>query len=891
VSSNYKISSIVMAILGAHAAAAARAATPDDTSTASTTLQEVVVTAQHRSENIQDVPITMQAVTAQTLRQLNVTTFEDLAKYVPNVTFAGNGPGQSNILMRGLATATSGIEGSGAVGTFPNVAVYLDEESAQMPNRNLDVYAVDLERVEVLEGPQGTLFGAGAEAGVVRYITNKPKLNVTEGSADAGYAITAHGDPSTNVDAVINLPVIQDRLAVRGVIYDESRGGYISNIPGTFSREPTDRGIVDYFGGVVPPNSGPINNYAEAGRAFNPVTYKGLRAQALWQINDDWSALLMQSYQDMDADGVFWEEGYDGTGKTLPDLSVQLFNPSYDKDHWEDTQLTIQGRIDRLKVVYAGGYLDRNVDQQQDLTNYSRGVYAGYYQCDYPGYPFSPPFTNGLPTPTPGSFTQSNYYGANGGKGTTPGYCWSPSAFWTDHERNTHQSHELRVSTPGEWRLRALGGLYWENFTVHEQTDWFYGSSPNFTPVGPPTLDPATGASYPVTSNNPNVRPLNDAFFDDITRGYKQKAAFLSADFDLIPHTLTITGGTRYYNIEDFELGSNVGSFGCEVDGQYTGSVPPNPCVSTPATGQLSNLNNLNAKHLDKTYKGWKSRANITWHFLPDALVYYTWSQGFRPGGFNRAQSVIKPSSPIYGLFTPPLAYGPDTLTNSEIGWKSEWWNHRLLVNGAVYQEKWNGTQIAIFDPGITGNLIFTTNGPSYRVRGAELSFIARALPGLTISGAGAVNSSEVVKTLNLVNPTTGQPINIVNPFGAIGSPLAMSPPFQGNLRMRYEFPLGAYDGFVQVGVSHQGGSYASTDKLTKTLQGQSVAFYDPSFTTYDASLGLSKDEWRVQLYADNLTDARAILFSSYNDFVKAETVNRPRTLGLQFGYQFRPER
>lgn len=889
-SSNHKISSIVMAILGAHAAAAARATTPDDTSTPSTTLQEVVVTAQHRNENIQDVPITMQAVTAQTLRQLNVTTFEDLAKYVPNVTFAGNGPGQSNILMRGLATATSGIEGSGAVGTFPNVAVYLDEESAQVPNRNLDVYAVDLERVEVLEGPQGTLFGAGAEAGVVRYITNKPKLNVTEGSADAGYAVTAHGDPSTKVDAVINLPVIQDRLAVRGVIYDESRGGYISNIPGTFARQPTDRGIVDYFGGVVPPNSGPINNYAEAGRAFNPVTYKGIRAQALWQINDDWSALLMQSYQDMDADGVFWEEGYDGTGKTLPDLSVQLFNPSYDRDHWEDTQLTIQGRIDRLKVVYAGGYLDRNVNQQQDLTNYSRGVYAGYYQCNYPGYPFSPPFVNGLPTPTPGSFTQSNYYGANGGKGTTPGYCWSPSAFWTDHERNTHQSHELRVSTPGEWRLRALGGLYWENFTVHEQTDWFYGSSPNFTPVGPPTLDPKTGALYPVTSNNPNVRPLNDAFFDDITRGYKQKAAFLSADFDIIPHTLTITGGTRYYDIEDFELGSNVGSFGCEIDGQYTGAVPPNPCVSTPATGQLSNLNNLNAKHLDKTYKGWKSRANITWHFLPDALVYYTWSQGFRPGGFNRAQSIIKPSSPIYGLFTPPLAYGPDTLTNSEIGWKTEWWNHRLLVNGAVYQEKWNGTQIAIFDPGITGNLIFTTNGPSYRVRGAELSFIARPLAGLTISGAGAVNSSEVVKTLNLVSPT-GQPINIVNPFGALGSPLAMSPPFQGNLRVRYEFPLGAYDGFVQVGASHQGGSYASTDKLTKTLQGQSVAFYDPSFTTYDASLGISKDEWRVQLYADNLTDTRAILFSSYNDFVKAETVNRPRTLGLQFGYSFRPER
>jgi outer membrane receptor protein involved in Fe transport len=122
-----------------------------------------------------------------------------------------------------------------------------------------------------------------------------------------------------------------------------------------------------------------------------------------------------------------------------------------------------------------------------------------------------------------------------------------------------------------------------------------------------------------VTSNNPNVRPLNDAFFDDITRGYKQKAAFLSVDVDLIPKVLTLTGGTRYYDIEDFEKGSNVGSFGCEINGPYNGAVPPNPCVSTPATGVLSNLNNLDAKHLDKTYKGWKSRGNLTWHVLPDA--------------------------------------------------------------------------------------------------------------------------------------------------------------------------------------------------------------------------------------------------------------------------------
>jgi outer membrane receptor protein involved in Fe transport len=95
----------------------------------------------------------------------------------------------------------------------------------------------------VLEGPQGTLFGAGAQAGVLRYITNKPKLDVTEGSVDASYGTTAGGDNNSSATAVINLPLISDTLAVRAVIYDDSRGGYIDNVPGTFTRKNSDLGI------------------------------------------------------------------------------------------------------------------------------------------------------------------------------------------------------------------------------------------------------------------------------------------------------------------------------------------------------------------------------------------------------------------------------------------------------------------------------------------------------------------------------------------------------------------------------------------------------------------------------------------------------------------------
>ncbi|MDB6156960.1 MAG: TonB-dependent receptor [Gammaproteobacteria bacterium] len=436
---------------------AARVAAADDSAgTAATAgasggggVAEVTVTANRREQNIQDVPIAIQALTGATLQQLNIENFEDAVKYLPNVTVAGGGPGQGDIYMRGLSVGPGSIQGSGAVGAFPNVAVYLDDQAVQLPNRNLDIYAADLERIEVLEGPQGTLFGAGAQAGVIRYITNKPKIDVTEGNVNAGYAYTSHGAHSSNADAMINLPLIANTLAVRAVVYNDSRGGYIDNVPGTFVRQSTDGGI--HYAGYVNNVPGPpsalnsVNNNNIVARDINPVTYKGMRVGALWKLNKDWNALLMQSFQDMDAEGVFYQtpQSSGSSPQTLPDLSVQIYNPSDNRDRFENTALTVSGRIGALKLVYSGAYLVRRVEQVADYTNYARGTYADYYQCIHS-------------TPA------------------TPGQCYSPSTTWHDHERDVHQSHEMRLSTPDDWRLRGIGGVFWENYAIHEETDWLY---------------------------------------------------------------------------------------------------------------------------------------------------------------------------------------------------------------------------------------------------------------------------------------------------------------------------------------------------------------------------------------------------------------------------------
>lgn len=865
-----KLSCAIAAILGSGAVGHVNAAGSSDADSGTDQIQEITVTAQRRSENVQNVPIAIQAFTADTLKQLDVTNFDDLIKYLPNVTAPSVGPGQAQIFMRGLSAGSQGTQSGGSINGFPNVAIYLDDQSGQLPGRNLDVYAADLERVEVLEGPQGTLFGAGAQAGVIRYITNKPKIDVTEGSVTAGYGVTAGGDPNSDVTAVLNLPVIPDTLAIRGVVYDDARGGYINNVPATFTRKPTDLGIhyANYPAGCgqtggceVPPGAASINNYNLAANAINPVTYQGLRVSALWDIDSEWNALLTQSYQSMDAEGVFYEMPNGSDGEPLPPQSVTLFNPSYDKDRFENTALTVTGRIADLKLVYTGAYLVRNVQQQQDYTNYARGVYADYYQC----------------------------HGAEPSKGLAA-TCDSPSTTWNETERNTHQSHELRLSTPDDWRMRGILGAFWEELQIQDQLNWLYKTLPActtsvtagcLTDVAPP---PGSSVS------DPNTRNDNTAFFNDVQRGYRQTAFFTSIDVDIVPKVLTFTAGTRYYRFVNNEEGAVVGSFGCYEAG-------PGPCYASATS--------INAEDLHTVYTGFKSRGNLTWHITPDVLAYYTWSQGFRPGAFNRNSGCYVPGELGVKLYCSPLAYAPDTLTNNELGWKAEFLDRRLQWNGALYQEDWNNVQVGFFDPGVLGNVGFGTNGPNYRVRGVETSIVAVITQGLTAQGAASWNSSNQTNSPYLIannpallaNPATkgeyGQPIlSVVNPYGPIDSPSANSPPFQFNGRLRYEWSMSSYNAFAQAGVTHTAHSYTQSGSNPTLSAGANVSttllrFENPAYTEYDFSAGVAKDAWTAGLYIENLTNVIESVFTSTTQFVPAETITRPRTIELRLGYKF----
>ncbi len=904
---------VIGAPMVAHAAGQTSTDTKPTASDASAT--EVIVTAQRRNQSIQKVPMTIQAFTSAKLDQLNISTLSDLLQYTPNVEFASNGPGQGNIYMRGLSAGFAGNQSQGTVGNFPNVAVYLDDQSMQFPSHNADIYMVDMQRVEVLEGPQGTLFGGGAEAGALRYITNKPNLSKAEGKVDASVGFTESGDLSNSESLVYNLPVIKDTFALRAVVYNDKVGGYIDNVPSTFTRSNFDDNT--YFG--ISPTGGTCttaaggnglpaghrpggtanvscvlggtsvaNNYNIAKKNWNPTTTQGARVSGLYKFNDDWNALITESFQSLDAEGLAVEYPTGSDFQSLKPLQITAFSPSYDKDKFLNSAITINGKLGALKLVYSGGFTDRKINQQMDYTNYSRTLYGQYYEC-----------TGG----SSGFLT----------KGNQPITCYSPVTSWHDTVKTTHQSHELRISSPDDWRLRFVAGAYYEQFIIKDVMNFNYKTIISCDDPG--VLAAALAGTGPVcvgndqpmpgsTASDPGIRPDATGFGEDVKRGYTQGALFGSVDYDIIPGVLTATAGTRYYNYNEYEKGSVYHTNGACVD-----------VLVCPAKVSID------AENEKVNYHGFKSHLGLTWTPMEHTMFYYTYSEGFRPGGFSRSPNVKAPIpvaipgtqdfSKGPNQYSSPLGYAPDSLVNNEIGMKKDFFDRKLQLNVTAYYMKWTNVQIALYQPCCLGNTTFLVNGPNYNIKGLELQATARPWEGWTLDGSATYNentqsNSPCLKSDIATSPTNGQCITDIytssnhdlkfaNPYGVDGGVSAFSPKIQANIRARYEWNLAGYRAFANGDLSYTGKMYTQPANYTPGTAASENPIPDttytrwelPAYTTVGASFGVSKDTWTTQIVGTNLGNSHASTFTSTAQFIKSEVPLRPMTITLRVSDAF----
>lgn len=850
---------------------------------ASQAIEEVIVTATKTAASAQDIPVAVSALTGEKLDQMGVSNFQDYLVQLPGVSAGGSGPGQNTIYIRGVASTTPAISVAGVAGLAPNVAFYLDEQPLAQPGRNLDVYAADLDRVEVLAGPQGTLFGASSQAGTVRLITNKPDPSGAYGKMKIGFATVNEGDTNQNFEMMYNLPV-SDNITLRGVVYSDDKGGYIDNVHGTRTVEESARFRVE---GFMRSNGVPVSanragfqatpggtHYQSGGDAdgdgyvdlpgvtfeaadntdlveedFNQTTYTGARISALINVSDDWELLLAHTTQELDSDGVFFAD------PNLGDLEIQSYVDDSLVDEFDNTSWTLTGSIAGLDVVYTGAFTERTADQNIGYSDYMFvGQYLPYYICDQ---------------------TVTYTYG-----GDATGTCYAPDMSAPSHTETEVTTHEVRFTTDQDKRTRLTGGAFFSETVLEEQVSFTYPGSikaQGWVPANGPGFS-GNNLSYQdgFLSRNDVFAP-GEIFRNDIQRTDDQYGIFGELSYD-VSDTLEVTLGARYYDIEiDFD-GSANGSFynfygvdsadaqvfGTNIadlydgDGVYQGDT----CHTFRGAPACTDMSTVPDK---ATEDGTIFKFTTSYRPTEDMLLYATISEGFRAGFLNRPGGYVDNS----GTYTVPFQFGSDDMTNYEFGWKTDLMDGHMRFNGSMFVAQIGGLQTTIFDPSIA-NLFFSDNAADAEVRGMEADMIWApvSIEGLTISASVSVLDTEITKTLT----TSGDVV--------AGDSLAFAPELQGNLQARYEWQTDSgMTAHIMPHMAHSAESYSDIIRINRDrIQG---------WTMLGLTAGVTTDSWGAELYINNLTDERAEMSRNYINDRERVSYAAPRTLGVRMSYNF----
>lgn len=539
------------------------------TSEAAEQIEEVVVTATRRNESVQDIALSVQVLGSQQLEDLGISNMEDYVQMLAPVNYVSLGPGSGNVYIRGISSG-----GESLLGATPNVAVYLDEQPVTAVGSFMNPHIYDIKRVEVLAGPQGTLFGANAQSGSIRIITNEPNPGGFEAGFDVEGNSVSEGETGSLLEGFVNIP-LGDRAAVRLVGWRKDEGGYIDNRPAThtFSNanirarlDPaTQADLIAKAADIT------IDNAAYVEDDFNDALTIGARAALKIDLNDNWTVTAGVMRQELDREGV-WDHDPTDVG----DLAVARFQPDTYDDEWTQISMVVEGKLPGgMTLTYAGSSLDRDAETDADYSLYtdqylSPGFVQAYYQC-YVAY---------------------------------FGECVDPRILFENHESWGRDNHEIRLASDDSQRFRWLVGMFYEDGFHDFDLEWHVLGLTDI----PSTFDENGWATSGPAIDEPDIYWTTDQ-----KRSNEEYAFFGEIAYDF-SDSLTASLSARRFNYESSLRG-------------FSGTIWFPVCC-----WQRSEANNdLLTEDEDSVIK-----FDVSYDLNDSTMVYYAYAEGYRPGGLNR---------------------------------------------------------------------------------------------------------------------------------------------------------------------------------------------------------------------------------------------------------------
>jgi outer membrane receptor protein involved in Fe transport len=589
-------------------------------------LEEITVTATRREMNLQDVPQSIAAFSTEDIEKQAFQGMEDYVKSLASTNLVSYMPGRNTLIMRGVTTSATDYR------TDSQVSVYLDDQPITSASQQPDLRMIDIERIESLPGPQGTLFGSSSQSGTLHIITNKPDTHALSGQLDSEVATTKGGEPSYDLSGHINVPIISDTLAIRLVGYYSHEGGYVDNILGT----DLESVHVDDEGNLDDPRPASVNktNSDLVEDDWNDYDTYGGRLSVLWNISENWTTEFTFLQQWSDADGS-WD-----SDPALGDYKVTRFYDEWRDDNWYQTALSANGDLGFATLTTAVSYFDRDSSYSWDNTLYEQWKTAYFGTVTY---------YEG----TAYEYVRHTLYDVDFKRG-----------FQFNDQHQDRWTAEVRLTSQGEGKLHWLAGTFYED--VYDT--WLYGAR-NPSLMQTPSWDVANAYAAYYANYYPFIHsPLEPTDFDYsnlMRRTVKQTAVFGEMTYDFTKR-FSATFGTRWFEFDRDQFDQF----------QYPQGLPP-------AGGYDNNgIYTSGGRQSDTVYK-----LGAQFHIDDDRMLYAIYSEGFRLGGSNSPRA----AQAGFGI---PAEYDPDTMKNYELGFKSTWLDNRLSFNIDYFLMHWDDIQL-----------------------------------------------------------------------------------------------------------------------------------------------------------------------------------------------------